>query len=58
MNADRLVTRRVRKGHRQDESSQMLATILEAHRGDNLVTALVYNEFATQRTAEAIAKEF
>lgn len=47
------VLRRVRKGNRRDESETLLNELLQHHDGDNLVHALVYEGFATERQAAA-----
>lgn len=51
-NTEALIQRRVNKGFSRGDSEQLLSELCEAHSGDNLVHALVYNEFATQRQAE------
>lgn len=48
---EKLIARRVSKGFNATESANMLAELIEAHEGDNLEFALVYNEFATDRGA-------
>lgn len=54
---DSLIARRVRKGNRRDESEGLLQILLQRHSGDNLVHALVYEGFATERQAEAFVAE-
>lgn len=44
---EKLIARRVNKGFNEAESAEMLAELIEAHEGDNLEFALVYNAFAT-----------
>lgn len=51
-NTEALIQRRVNKGFGRGDSEQLLSELCAAHSGDNLVHALVYNEFATQRQAE------
>lgn len=51
-NTEALIQRRVNKGFSRGDSEQLLSELCEAHIGDNLVHALVYNEFATRRQAE------
>lgn len=46
-----LVSRRVQKGNRRDESETLLQVLLQRHNGDNLIHALVYEGFATERQA-------
>ena len=53
--AAKLIARRVSKGHNAAESTAMLDDLIARHDGDNLVTALVYNGFATERTAQRFA---
>lgn len=48
---EKLINRRVNKGGNREESVALLAELLEAHEGDNLVFALVYNGFATEAAA-------
>lgn len=49
---EKFVARRVRKGYAQEQSKALLFQLLESHDGDNLVHALCYNDFATERQAE------
>ena len=53
--AAKMIARRVSKGGNEAESAAMLADIIARHSGSNLVSALVYNEFATERAAERFA---
>lgn len=46
-----LIDRRVAKGNDRDRSTSLLAELLAAHSGENLVAALVYQGFATERAA-------
>lgn len=50
---DALVARRVSKGNAEDQSRRLLRDVLERHKGANLVNALVYNNFATEKAAAA-----
>lgn len=52
---NKLISRRISKGHNAADSAKLLAEVIAAHSGDNLVTALVYNEFATEAQATKIA---
>jgi hypothetical protein len=57
MNAkDRMITRRINKGFNAAESRALLAEIVRSHTGDNLASALVYNEFATAAQAAKFTK--
>lgn len=47
----KMIARRVSKGFNKVESIAMLAELIKSHDGDNLATALVYNEFATEKQA-------
>ena len=47
----KLIARRVSKGFNEAESIEILAELIEAHEGDNLEFALVYNAFATEAGA-------
>ena len=47
-----MIARRVDKGYNAQESALLLGELITDHNGDNLVSALVYNDFATIRTAE------
>lgn len=47
-----MIARRVDKGYNAQESALLLGELITDHTGDNLVSALVYNDFATIRTAE------
>lgn len=48
---EKLIARRVKAGHNEGQSIQLLAELIEAHEGDNLEYALVYNSFATEAGA-------
>lgn len=48
-----LIDRRVAKGNRREDSESLLAELLAAHCGENLVAALVFQGFATERGARA-----
>ena len=50
-----MITRRVSKGSSAEESQTMLAELIRNHTGDNLVSALVHNGFATERQAQKFA---
>lgn len=50
-----MITRRASKGYNASESRAMLNELVRSHSGDNLVTALVYNEFATEAQAAKFA---
>lgn len=49
--ADTMVFTRVNKGHNEAESRRLLNELRRSHSGDNLVHALVYNGFATEKQA-------
>ena len=51
----KMIARRVSKGHNAKQSADVLTDIIARHSGDNLASALVYNSFATARTAERFA---
>jgi hypothetical protein len=53
-----MTQRAVSKGFNRDEAVERLFQGFKAHRGDNLVTYLVYWGFATEKKAEAIAAEY
>lgn len=46
-----LIDRRVDKGNDREGSAALLAELMAAHSGENLVAALVYQGFATERIA-------
>ncbi|MGP5043582.1 hypothetical protein ACTXJR_06060 [Glutamicibacter ardleyensis] len=48
---EKLIARRVKTGSNEGQSAQLLAELIEAHEGDNLEYALVYNGFATEAGA-------
>lgn len=48
-----LLDSRVAGGANRDDSEHLLNELLVAHDGDNLVSALVHQGFATQAQAEA-----
>lgn len=50
--ADTMVFNRVNKGNNEAESRRLLNELRRSHSGDNLVHALVYNGFATEKQAE------
>lgn len=50
----KLIDRRASKGYSLGESYKVLEGLLMDHEGDNLVAALVYEEFATEKQAEKI----
>lgn len=53
-----MVDRRVRKGNDRAESEALLEKVIAAHSvHDNLVYALVYHGFATEKQAEWFATE-
>lgn len=54
MNA-KMIARRTSKGYNAAESATLLAELIASHAGDNLATALTYNEFATQAQAAKYA---
>lgn len=47
-----MIARRVDKGYNAQDSAILLGELITDHNGANLVSALVYNDFATVRTAE------
>lgn len=49
--ADTMVFNRANKGHNETESRRLLNELRQSHSGDNLVHALVYNGFATEKQA-------
>lgn len=44
---EKLIARRAKRGYNEAESALLLRELIEAHDGDNLECALVYNDFAT-----------
>ena len=48
---EKLIARRVKLGNNEAQSVQLLAELIEAHEGDNLEYALVYEGFATDKGA-------
>jgi hypothetical protein len=52
---EKLIARRTSKGYNTNESRALLDEIIGSHAGDNLITALVYNEFATEGQAVKFA---
>jgi hypothetical protein len=52
--ARKAIARRVAKGNRVDESATLLAELTDTLSGDSLAAALVYQGFATARTADAV----
>lgn len=56
MTAAKMIARRTNKGYNAAESTALLANITRSHSGDNLATALVYNEFATAAQAARVSK--
>jgi len=53
---ERMIARRVKGGHNEAQSVDLLADLLRRHRGGNLATALFYNSFVSQGEAGQIAK--
>lgn len=53
-----MIDRRVAGGANREESQYLLAELLEAHTGTNLVSALVYQGFATEKQAAKFASEY
>lgn len=51
MTKDKMIARRVSKGANTAQSATVLDSLIKAHEGWNLVTALVYNGFATEKMA-------
>lgn len=49
---DRMIARRVSKGHREDESRALLEELTAALTGNNLASALFYQGFATPTKAD------
>ena len=47
----KLIDRRASKGFNRVESIALLAEVTKAHTGDNLIAALVYEEFTTEKQA-------
>lgn len=52
---DNMIANRAGKGFNAEESAALLADITARHSGDNLVFALVHNEFATEEAATEFA---
>lgn len=52
---NRMITRRTNKGYNAAESAALFAELTNSHTGDNLATALVFNEFATETAARKFA---
>lgn len=46
-----MVERRASKGHNFDQSMELLLELCNAHSGNNLATALVYDGYATEKQA-------
>ncbi len=53
--ANAMIARRIRKGFNATESAKLFTELTAAHSGSALVTALVYNEFATEAQATKFA---
>ena len=53
---EKMVSRRVRGGHREDESRALLAELIDRFSKQNLPVALVYNGFANEASAEKFAE--
>ena len=53
---DALLNRYVAKGGNRDDGVILLNELIESHTGDNLVSALVYNDFATTFAATKFAQ--
>lgn len=51
-----LITRRSNQGYSLAESEALLDELLQAHSGDNLAHALVYEGFATEARALKVAE--
>lgn len=47
----KMLARRVSKGFNKGESIATLAELVQSHAGDNLASALVYEQFATEKQA-------
>ena len=52
-----LITRRTRQGYNRAESAELLAELVTAHSGENLVHALTYTGFATEAQARRFANQ-
>jgi|TARA_B110000483_G_scaffold243313_2_gene332460 hypothetical protein len=48
---NKLIQRRITKGANADQSIALFNELVAAHDGDNLVFALCYNGFATEKMA-------
>ena len=48
---NKLIERRIATGANVDESIALFNELIAAHDGDNLVFALCYNEFTTEKQA-------
>lgn len=51
---EKMIARRVKGGANEAEARELLAELVKAHSGDNLVYALVYNGFATEAYAAKV----
>lgn len=52
-----LIDRRTARGHNRAQSADLLDELLNAHKGDNLADALVYQGYATQKQAQKFVTE-
>ncbi|MGC4174323.1 hypothetical protein [Demequina sp.] len=54
--SETLIARRVARGANEEESRLLLHELIAAHFGDNLASALVYQDFATEAQAQAFVE--
>lgn len=57
MTTDMIARRNQRRGGTAAEAAELLAELTEAHAGENLVHALTYEAFATERQARRYAAQ-
>lgn len=53
-----MVDRRTARGFNWSDSRTLLAELCSEHTGDNLVSALVYHEFATEKQAASYVDQY
>lgn len=51
---DKMIARRVGLGFNKAQSEELLAELMENHEGDNLISALAYQEFLSAYMAEKL----
>lgn len=57
VNKDKMIARAVKYGANEAEAATLLDILLTNHADDNLVYVLTYHGFATEKQAEAVARE-